>query len=436
MNSFIDISLETHLRAVESHLGDVPHLQALFRPCFLNTLETTIQLLDDGTTFVITGDIPAMWLRDSTAQVRPYVQFARDNPHLQRLLRGVIQRQARYLQIDPYANSFNQTADGRGHQEDKTAQNPWLWERKYELDSLCYPIQLIQDYWTVTGDTTIFDADVHRAFTLILDMIECEQQHDSRSAYSFERANGSPSDTLPFDGRGTRTNLTGMSWSGFRPSDDACKFGYHVPSNMFAVVVLKHLARFAREQYHDAEMADRAEHLRVAIDFGIQTYSIVQHPRFGPIYAYEVDGYGNVHLMDDANVPSLLSMPYLGYCAADDPVYRNTRAFILSDENPYFYRGQHAQGVGSPHTPAGYIWHIGLIMQALTATNAAEREHLIEQIAATTGGLGFMHESFDPNDPTQFTRSWFAWANSLFGELLIEWVAARDTARGDSTHGS
>lgn len=431
MVSFAGTTLESHLHAVEKRLATKPHWLALFRPCFLNTLETTIQTHDDMT-FVITGDIPAMWLRDSTAQVRPYVRFARHDPALQNLLRGVIRRQMHDIGIDAYANAFNRTASGQGHQEDITTQSPWLWERKYELDSLCYPLQLIQDYWTATGDSTIFDTAMHRAFARILDVIECEQQHDARSDYSFQRTHGPQSDTLPFGGRGTRTNFTGLSWSGFRPSDDACKFGYLIPSNMFAVVVLAHLARFARDQFHDQDMAARALRLRDEIDFGIQTYGIVQHPRFGPMYAYEVDGYGNVNLMDDANVPSLLSIPYLGYRPANDPLYRNTRAFVLSEANPYFYRGTHAQGIGSPHTPPGMIWPISLTMQALTSTDAAEREALIETLVSTTGGTGFMHESFNPDDPTQFTREWFAWANSLFGELLIAW--AESQTQGE-THG-
>jgi uncharacterized protein len=418
------LTFETFLQQVELaelRLSASPHLATLFRSCCLNTLYTTVEVADDDTTFVITGDIPAMWLRDSAAQVRPYVPFAAQDAQLRRVLSGVIHRQMRYILIDPYANAFNRQADGSGHQNDLTAQNAWLWERKYELDSLCYPLQLAWDYWTVTSDATIFDAEFHRALGAIVEVIAREQRHDSDSSYTFERLNCPQSDTLPFNGRGTRTNFTGMSWSGFRPSDDACKFGYLIPANMFAVVALGHLAQFARVQFADEMLASRAEKLRHEIDFGIQTYGIVQHPRFGRIYAYEVDGYGNTNLMDDANVPSLLSIPYLGYRSADDPIYKNTRAFVLSDENPYFYRGKYATGVGSPHTPEGYIWHIGLIMQALTSTQPAEQEALIEMLASTTAGTPFMHESFHPDDPSQFTRPWFAWANSLFSDLILRW---------------
>lgn len=416
--------LHHQLQHIEGSLS--AELAAIFRQCYLNTLETTVELLDDGTTFVMTGDIPAMWLRDSTAQVRPYLPFVGENAHLQRVVRGLMLRQIQCILIDPYANAFNKAPDGHGHQNDLTQQSPWLWERKYELDSLCYPLQLCKDYLDTTGDRSIFGADALKAFHLILEVMECEQQHDTHSPYRFERLNAPQSDTLPFEGKGTRTNYTGMTWSGFRPSDDACKFGYLVPANMFAVVVLGHMIEFAETIYKDDQLATRARKLRQQIEFGIQTYGIVDHPQFGKIYAYEVDGFGNSNLMDDANVPNLLSIPYLGYRPLHDPIYQNTRAFVLSQSNPYFYEGKHAKGLGSPHTPDGYIWHIGLIMQALTTSDHAEQDALVQMLVSTHAGTGYMHESFDPNNPAAYTRAWFAWANSLFGELILKWHTERN----------
>ena len=411
------------MEATEKKLAQQePKLLPLFRQCYLNTLETTVNLLDDETTFVITGDIPAMWLRDSTAQIRPYLRLAAEDETICRIVAGMIRRHAQYLQIDPYANAFNQEANGHGHQDDHTQMNPWIWERKYELDSLCYPVQLLHDYVEITHNNNIFDDHVHRMLQVIVATMQTEQRHDESSPYRFERLDVVASDTLPLSGHGTRTNFTGMVWSGFRPSDDACKFGYLIPANMFAVVILDHLAKYARDQYHDQVLADAAQQLRTEIRFGIETYGIVQHPRFGQIYAYETDGYGNYNLMDDANVPSLLSIPYLGYCAADDPRYKATRAFVLSDANPYYFSGKYAQGIGSPHTPHGYIWPIGLIMQGLTSTNADEQNRLIQMLISTTANTNFMHESFQPDDPDSFTRTWFAWANSLFGEFILRWV--------------
>ncbi len=422
MENFVIPSESAVLRLVQAAEKELtayePKLLPLFRQCYLNTLQTTVQLDDDGTTFVITGDIPAMWLRDSTAQIRPYMSLAAGDEGIRRVIAGLIRRQAKYMLIDPYANAFNQEANGHGHQDDKTQMNPWIWERKYELDSLCYPVQLLNDYVETTHDVSIFDDTIHRMLQTIVSTMLTEQYHDQLSTYSFDR-HGVASDTLPLGGRGTRTNFTGMVWSGFRPSDDSCKFGYLIPANMFAVVILEYLSKFAHEIYHDEALANAAHKLRSEIQFGIETYGIVQHPRFGRIYAYETDGYGNYNLMDDANVPSLLSMSYLGYCASDAPLYQNTRAFVLSAENPYYFSGQYAKGIGSPHTPRGYVWHIGLIMQGLTSTDTVEQDALIQMLLSTTGGTNFIHESFHPDQPEQFTRSWFAWANSLFGEFIL-----------------
>lgn len=260
----------------------------------------------------------------------------------------------------------------------------------------------------------------------IVMVIRREQHHDQDSPYYFERANVIQSDTLPFAGKGTRTNFTGMSWSGFRPSDDACKFGYLIPANMFAVVILSYIADFASKFYDDAALAAEASALRQEIDFGIQTYGLIDHPKYGRIYVYETDGFGNYNLMEDANVPSLLSIPYLGYRPATDPTYQNTRAFILSRDNPYYATGSQARGIGSPHTLPGYVWPISLIMQALTATTRVEQDELLTMLLNTTAGTHYMHESFDPSQPDQFSRPWFAWANSLFGEFVIKWVRERD----------
>lgn len=426
--AIVDRSLAETLTAVERKLTSLePQLIPLFRACFPNTLATTVQVVEDGTTFVITGDIPAMWLRDSSAQVRPYCALAAHNREIRHMLAGLIRRQASYILIDPYANAFNLEPNSNGHCADCTVMSPWVWERKFELDSLCYPVRLCWDYWAATGDRTLFDDTLRQMFRRILHTMRVEQQHDAQSKYTFERDDALlPSDTLPFGGTGTRSNFTGMVWSGFRPSDDACKFGYHLPSNMFASVVTDHIAELAELIYQDGELARDARDLKAEIDFGIQTYGIVDHPRFGTIYAYETDGFGNYNLMDDANVPSLLSLPYLGYCASDDPIYLRTRAFVLSDENPTYHSGRYARGVGSPHTPGGYVWHLGLIMQGLTATSEAEQREVVEMLLATTAGTNLMHEGFDPDAPERYTRPWFAWANSLFSEFVMRWVERQE----------
>jgi meiotically up-regulated gene 157 (Mug157) protein len=416
-------SVDRTIAQVRRQLAADPALADLFARCFRNTLDTTVTLLDDGTTFVVTGDIPAMWLRDSSAQVYPYVSLAADDPAMQRLLRGVIWRQAEYIAIDPYANAFNLKPDGAGHKNDRPAFSPWIWERKFELDSLCYPIWLCYGYWRTTADRSVFDARVHRMLWRILEVMGIEQYHDTRSSYSFQRPlTFRRTDTLPNRGRGTPTRPTGMVWSGFRPSDDACTYGYLIPTNMFAVVVLKTVVEIAMTIYADVPLAQRAATLGEEIDRGIQTYGIIEHPPYGQIYAYETDGFGHYTLMDDANIPSLLSLPYLGYALATEPLYLRSRRFVLGSGNPYFFQGHAASGVGSPHTATQYIWPLALAMQGLTASERVEREAMVRLLAATTGGTGFMHESFDANNPARFTRPWFAWANSMFATLVLRWL--------------
>jgi meiotically up-regulated gene 157 (Mug157) protein len=326
--------------------------------------------------------------------------------------------QMKCILMDPYANAFNERANPSLEYEDVTERNPWVWERKYELDSLCYPLELIYLYWKATGRTAVFNYDFECAVRAILRLIRTEQRHEEASTYRFQRFHCPDTDTLPNQGLGTRVSYTGMSWSGFRPSDDACKFGYLIPSNMFAVVVLGYVYEIAEEVLEDTYLAEMANELRTQINHGIQTYGIVHHPKYGKIYAYETDGMGNYNLMDDANVPSLLSIPYIGYAAADDPVYLNTRRFVLSEDNPYFYRGRAAEGIGSPHTPAPYIWPISLTMQALTSTSDEEKMSLLGMLQATDAGTSYMHEGFHADDPSQYTRPWFAWANSLFGDFM------------------
>ena len=409
---------------VSEKLKDRPKLASMFAQCFPNTLETTTKRLDDGTTYVFTRDIPAMWLRDSSAQLSPYIDLAAADEELRHLIAGAIQRQIRYIHIDPYANAFNEEASGAAWAKDETDTNPWVWERKYEIDSLCYPLWLSQRYWKATGDESIFDDEFRRAVETILQIWRTEQHHREQSPYTFQRFDCPPSDTLVDGGLGAPVTHTGMTWSGFRPSDDACRYGYLVPSNMFATVVLSHVSDVAEQVWADEELAQRASDLRSDIESGLDQYAKVEHDG-NLIYAYETDGLGNHHLMDDANVPSLLSLPYLGYCAADDPVYLSTRRFVLSSANPYYYQGRVAQGIGSPHTPHGYVWHIALAMQGLTATSIEEMGRVMDMLEATDGGTGFMHEGFAPDDPSTFTRGWFAWANSIFAEFVLTWLRRR-----------
>lgn len=397
----------------------LPGLAPLAKQCFLNTIETTVTQLEDGSYFVITGDIPAMWLRDSAAQLKPYVPYAKEDEDLQAILRSVIQKYTFYVRLDPYTNAFNSKPQ-RGYTEDDRSnfQSGWIWERKYEVDSLCAPLYLAHQYYQVTGDKSIFTEEFRLMIQTIADTFTTEQRHD-RSPYWFVREHAwAPSDTLPMNGRGRPVNFTGMTWSGFRPSDDSCKFGYLIPSNMMAAVALDYAGELLQAGFEDPALEARCESLAAEIRDGIETYGVCDHPKYGRIYAYETDGFGNYNLMDDANSPSLLSIPYIGYKPAEDPIYQNTRRFVLSQDNPYYFVGKAAKGIGSPHTPPRYIWHIGLVMQILTSLDPAEKEECLDMLARTHAGTNYMHEGFDADDPARFTRPWFAWANTLFAQML------------------
>ena len=403
---------------ISSHIKD-EKLKKLFYNCFINTIETTV-IYNENDTFIITGDIPAMWLRDSTSQIEHYLPFINKYPVLKEFFVGLINRQVKCILIDSYANAFNEEANGQKWDNDITKDSPWVWERKYEIDSLCFPVRLIYKYWKESGDENFFSDEIKQALETILNLWKIEQNHFENSDYSFQRLNCSETDTLCNNGLGNPVTYTGMTWSGFRPSDDACKYGYLIPSNMFATVVLSYMSEIFEKIYNDLDLKKKALILRDEIENGINKFGIVEHEEFGKIYAYETDGFGNYNLMDDANVPSLLSIPYIGYREIDDEIYQNTRKFILSKNNPYYYEGSFASGIGSPHTPPEYIWHIALSMQGLTTNNKDEINSLVKTLIQCDGNTGFMHEGFHKDNPKKFTRDWFAWSNSLFADFIYK----------------
>ena len=403
---------------ISSHIKD-EKLKKLFYNCFINTIETTV-IYNENDTFIITGDIPAMWLRDSTSQIEHYLSFINKYPVLKEFFVGLINRQVKCILIDSYANAFNEEANGQKWDNDITKDSPWVWERKYEIDSLCFPVRLIYKYWKESGDENFFSDEIKQALETILNLWKIEQNHFENSDYSFQRLNCSETDTLCNNGLGNPVAYTGMTWSGFRPSDDACKYGYLIPSNMFATVVLSYMSEIFEKIYNDLDLKKKALILRDEIENGINKFGIVEHEEFGKIYSYETDGFGNYNLMDDANVPSLLSIPYIGYREIDDEIYQNTRKFILSKNNPYYYEGSFASGIGSPHTPPEYIWHIALSMQGLTTNNKDEINSLVKTLIQCDGNTGFMHEGFHKDNPKKFTRDWFAWSNSLFADFIYK----------------
>jgi uncharacterized protein len=421
---FTSDAVEAKIKQVKAALSD-PELAWLFENCYPNTLDTTVRygtLEGKPDTFVITGDIDAMWLRDSTAQVWPYLPLAQEDRKLRDLLAGVVNRQTRCVLIDPYANAFNFGPTGSEWSHDRTRMKPELHERKWEIDSLCYPVRLAYGYWKTTGDASCFDKSWESAAALIVQTFQEQQRKENHGPYSFQRATANPTDSLPQEGYGNPTRPCGLIHSAFRPSDDACIFPFLIPSNLFAARALEQLREIHTTVLGNHAFAARCQALASEVRQAVEAHARVVHDVHGEIYAYEVDGFGNHLFQDDANVPSLLSLPYLGCCPSDDPLYLRTRAFVLSDDNPYFYRGPAAEGLGGPHSGLGMIWPLGIITRALTSRDRHEVSACLAELKATHAGTGFMHESFSRSDATHFTRKWFAWANTLFGELILKTV--------------
>lgn len=422
---FVSDAVEAKIVEVCSQLTN-PRLAWMFSNCYPNTLDTTVHYSEDedGTpdTFVYTGDIHAMWLRDSGAQVWPYLQLAPSDPHLGKMLKGVILRQFKCIGIDPYANAFNFGPTGSEWESDQTDMNPYDHERKWEIDSHCYPIRLAYAYWKTTGDVSIFGKEWDKAISAILKVLREQQRLDDFGPYRFLRKTDRQYDTKACNGYGNPVKPCGLIVSSFRPSDDATVFDFLVPSNFFAVSSLRKAAEISAKVTGDTRTADACLRLADEVETALYRYAVYNHPEFGEIFAYEVDGFGNHLLMDDANVPSLLSMAYLGDVDISDPTYQNTRRFVLSGSNPFFFKGSAGEGVGGPHVGYDMIWPMSIMMRAFTSTDNNEIKNCIEMLMNTDAGTGFIHESFNKDDPSNFTRAWFAWQNTLFGELIIHLI--------------
>ena len=420
-------AVEKKIKEVALQLTNL-RLAWMFVNCYPNTLDTTVHYTENDEegkpdTFVYTGDIHAMWLRDSGAQVFPYVRLAPGDKNLQRMLAGVILRQLKCICLDPYANAFNREPNPDGEwMTDLTQMIPQLHERKWEIDSLCYVLRLTYEYWKQTGDESIFGDLWIEAVEKILDTFRDQQRKTNHGKYRFQRKTDRSSDTMLNDGIGAPVRPVGLIASAFRPSDDATTLLFLVPSNFMAVTQLRHAAEILTQVNHCAPLAKDCQELADEVSAALQKYAVHQHPKYGPIYAFEVDGFGNQLLMDDANVPSLLAMAYLGDVPVNDPIYQNTRRFVWSEDNPYFFRGKAGEGIGGPHIGYDMPWPMSIMMKAFTSTDDQEIKHCIEMLMTTDAGTGFMHESFHKDDATKFTRAWFAWQNTLFGELIVKLV--------------
>jgi meiotically up-regulated gene 157 (Mug157) protein len=421
---FTSPAVERVIAATKAKIDD-PELAWLFENCFPNTLDTTVEVgtLDGrADTFVITGDIDAMWLRDSSAQVWPYVQLAAKDEPLRRLFRGLIRRQARCIAIDPYANAFLPDPHGKSKldwaQNDITDMHPGVAERKWEIDSLCYPVRLAHGYWKATGDREPFDDDWRASTRKITQTFREQQRKDGPGPYHFQRSSPNPTESQFLHGYGNPTRSVGLIHAMFRPSDDACLYPFNIPGNLFAIVTLRRLAEMHQALFDDRGFAAECNALADEVQKAAEQHGVIHHEG-GDHWAYEVDGYGNQLFMDDANAPSLSSLPYLDACALTDARYQRTRQLAWSTDNPYWFSGSAAQGIGGPHEGMRMIWPMSITMRALTSDDASETIQCLRWLKSTHAGSGFMHEAFDQDDPAKFTRAWFAWANTLFGELIV-----------------
>lgn len=417
--------IEDKIVEIKNKIKD-PELSWMFENCFPNTLDTTVTLSEVNgkpDTYVITGDIDAMWLRDSSAQVWPYLPFIKKDKDLERLVMGVINRHARSIKIDPYANAFYQnesrTAEWR---KDETTMKLGVHERKWEVDSLCYVIRLAYGYWKAGGDLSCFNNEWLESMKIIVRTFKEQQRKENNGTYKFKRTTNRMSDTAAGGGQGNLAKANGLICSVFRPSDDGTIFPYLIPSNFFAVVSLKQLSEMSEVILENKEFTIECTHLANEVSAALKEHAVVEHKKFGKILAYEVDGYGSSYLADDANVPSLLSLPYLGAInKADQKLYQNTRKFLLSyGDNPYYAKGKIAEGISGPHAGKDNIWPMSIIIRGMTSNNEIEIAESLRMLKASHAGTGFMHESFYKDNANSFTRKWFAWANTLFGEFIIK----------------
>jgi len=402
-----------------------------------SSLKRAVRVGDLGEqTFVATGDIDDMWTRDSAVQIGLYVGRMKQSPWLRLIIEGAMRRQAFNIIQDPYANAYERSWVDPSTLKLKDrviGRGGWVATRNYELDSGAYFLTQLWDYYVAEGvygpEKVLDDPMIFDAVMLMVDTWIVEQHHDNKSPYRYFE--------LPNEGLGKPTNYTGMSWTGFRPSDDPCEYGYLIPANIHAAAGLERVLELNRRIWHSSELNDKATKLLKDIEDGIEKFGIVKTNKGEKIYAYEVDGIGNVLKdFDDANVPSLLSIPLLGWSKYNREVYRATRKRLTDPTiNKQYFAGKELIGQGSSHTSKTYVWPMAFTIEALTAEGTKEELakvmlfQLRQQLKAAcfeAAHEGVHSESGCP----AFTREWFEWSNALFVTLVESATGQRCDAEG------
>ena len=412
-------------------------LARIFENAFPNTLDTTVRWHVNGKetkrkqssgrwegaqSFIVTGDINAEWLRDSTNQLAQYQVLAKKDRTIYDLILGAINTQAEFVTSSPYCNSFqppppsylSPSNNGQGDIVHPAYEPAFVFECKYELDSLAHFLSLSSQFYNHTGST---DFLTKRWFTAIetINTILDEQSRgtfDSKTGsfakneYTFQRDTNVGTETLNLAGVGNPMNSqTGLIRSAFRPSDDATILPFFIPGNAMMSVELKRVGKMLLKEGH-TEVGEDLQARGETIERGIIEHGVVHHKKFGDVYAFEVDGYGSSIIMDDANLPSLLALPLLGFVDANDEVYRNTRKMILEKGgNPYFLTGRSFSGIGGPHIGPNHAWPMSLLVQVMTSNSDKEIQDTLALVKKSCA-LGLIHESVNVNSVRDYTREW------------------------------
>ncbi|KAF4506999.1 hypothetical protein G6O67_005678 [Ophiocordyceps sinensis] len=456
--TFHSEEIERVIQEVTSRMAD-PDLARLFENAFPSTTDTTVKFhtkgkdtghvrfggfrsaQDDGAwegpqSFIITGDIVAEWLRDSTNQLRPYQALANKDPAIFDLILGAINTQSEYVIESPYCNAFqpppisdlSTSTNGQDDVVHPAYEPNAVFECKYELDSLAHFLALANDFYEHTSSTKFANSRWYLAIETLLEVLKQQSQPTfdqetgryQRNEYTFQRTTNAGTETLNLLGVGNPLNNgTGLVRSAFRPSDDATILGFFIPANamMSAELARTHTILEAAGK---ASLADTVRKWSERLRAGVLEHGVVKHKKYGDVFAYEVDGYGSSILMDDANYPSLLALPVMGFCDVNDAVYQNTRKMLLSKTgNPYYLAGSEFKGIGGPHIGLRNAWPMSLLIQAQTSEDDEEIEECLDLVLKSSR-LGLVHESVDVNHVRQYTRSWFAWANGVFATTILD----------------